>query len=47
VLGPVRLAAEALGRRDANVLTREDIFEFLLNELKILKTEISSMYKVP
>ena len=41
VLGPVRLAAEALGRRDANLLTSEGIFEFLLNELKNLKTEIS------
>jgi hypothetical protein len=26
VLGPVRLAAEALGRRDANLLTSEGIF---------------------
>jgi hypothetical protein len=42
VLGPVRLAAEALGRRDANLLTSKDILEFLLNELKNLKTEISS-----
>jgi hypothetical protein len=31
VLGPVRLAAEALGWRDANLLTSEGIFEFLLN----------------
>ena len=42
ILGPVRLAAKALGRRDANLLTSEGIFEFLLNELKNLKTEISS-----
>jgi hypothetical protein len=42
VLGPVHRAAEALGRRDANLLTSEGIFEFLLNELKNLKTEISS-----
>jgi hypothetical protein len=42
VLGPVRLAAEALGRRDVNLLTSEGIFEFLLNELKNLKTKISS-----
>jgi hypothetical protein len=42
VLGPVRLAAKALGRRDANLLTSEGIFEFLLNELKNLKTKISS-----
>jgi hypothetical protein len=35
VLGPVRLAAEALGRRDANLLTSEGISEFLLNELKM------------
>jgi hypothetical protein len=41
VLRTVRLAAEALGRRDANLLTSEGIFEFLLNELKNLKTEIS------
>lgn len=41
VLGPIRLAAEALGRRDANLLTSEGIFEFLLNELKNLNTEIS------
>jgi hypothetical protein len=37
VLGPVCLAAEALGRKDANLLTSEGIFEFLLNELKNLK----------
>jgi hypothetical protein len=42
VLGPVRLAAEALGRRDANLLKSEGTFEFPLNELKNLKTEISS-----
>jgi hypothetical protein len=36
-LEPVRLAAEALGRRDANLLKSEGIFEFLLNELKNLK----------
>jgi hypothetical protein len=42
VLGPVRLAAEASGRRKANLLTSKGIFEFLLNELKNLKTEISS-----
>jgi hypothetical protein len=41
VLGPVRLAAEALGPRDANLLTCKDIFQFLLNELKNLKTGIS------
>jgi hypothetical protein len=37
VLGPVRLVAKALGRRDANLLTSKDILEFLLNELKNLK----------
>jgi hypothetical protein len=42
VLRTVRLVAEAFGWRDANLLTSEGIFEFLLNELKNLKTEISS-----
>jgi hypothetical protein len=37
VLGPVRLAAETLGRRDANLLTSKGIFQFPLNELKNLK----------
>ena len=41
VLRPIRLAAVGLGRRDANLLTSEGIFEFLLNELKNLNTEIS------
>ena len=40
MLGPVRLAVEALGRRDANLLTREGIFEFLLNELKKLQLKL-------
>ena len=42
VLGPIHLAAEALGWQDANLLTSEGIFEFLLHKLKNLKTEISS-----
>jgi hypothetical protein len=37
VLGPVCLAAEALGWRDANLLTSKGIFQFLLNEIKNLK----------
>lgn len=41
-LGPVRLAAEALGQRDANLLKSEGIFDFLSNELSNLKSEISS-----
>lgn len=41
VLGPIRLATEGLGRRDANLLTSEGIFGFLLSELKNLNTEIS------
>ena len=41
-LGPVRLAAEALGRKDANLLTSEGVFEFLFAELQQLKTEIIS-----
>ena len=41
VLGPIKLAAEALGRQDANLLTSEGIFEFLLGELQNLKSEIS------
>ena len=44
VLGPERLAAEALGRRDANLLTSEGIFEFLLNELKNLKLKLVPNY---
>ena len=44
VLGPVRLAAKALGRRDANILTSEGIFEFLLNELKNLKLKLVPNY---
>jgi hypothetical protein len=44
VLGPVRLAAEALGRGDANLLTSKDIFEFLLNELKNLKLKLVPNY---
>jgi hypothetical protein len=40
VLGPVRLAVEALGRRDANLLKSEGMFEFLLNELKKLKLKL-------
>jgi hypothetical protein len=39
VLGSVRLAAEALGRRDAYLLTSKGIFQFLLNELKNLKLQ--------
>lgn len=41
VLGAVCLAIEALGQQNDNLLTSECIFEFLLNELKTLKTEIS------
>ena len=44
VLGPKRLAVEALGRRDANLLTSEGIFEFLLNELKNLKLKLVPNY---
>lgn len=41
VLGLIRLAAKALGRQDANLLTSEGIFEFLLGELQNLKSQIS------
>jgi hypothetical protein len=44
VFGPVHLAAEALGRKDTNLLTSEGIFEFLLNELKNLKLKLVSNY---
>jgi hypothetical protein len=44
VLGSVRLAAETLGRRDANLLTSKGIFEFLLNELKNLKLKLVPNY---
>ena len=44
VFGPVRLAAEALGRRDTNLLTSGGIFEFLLNELKNLKLKLVPNY---
>lgn len=40
-LRPIRIAAEGLGRRDANLLTSEGIFDFLFSELKKLNTEIS------
>lgn len=39
-LQPIRLASEALGRRDANLLTAEGTLSFLFSKLKKLDTSI-------
>lgn len=39
---PIKLAVEALSRRDANILTSEGILGFLLSSLKDERTELAS-----